>query len=235
MKKELSEEKSALLNLLITLICVLAAIALICGAIIGVSYIKTKKAVLINDEEAKVLFEDLIPKSEEVNDIIWGAGLPIKADAASAVQTVTGAQYRPVDSGVPYKSVDELRAAVAEVYSADYISKTIAPIAFDGNKDEDKPEVASSDIEPRYTMVKDVASGEMMLARDIMKEGFTLQTKIDPSSAHVMEHIVERNGLFWHVTRVKIGCSATVAGKPTTLTVGIVKDADGWRLDDPTY
>lgn len=177
-------------------------------------------AELLPDSEAQKILSELVPKSEEINEIIWGKGLPVAEGQDPVLNSVTAAQYRLVSESSPYKNTEELRKAIAEVYSEEYIEKTIEYAAFKGAEGAIENSV-SSQMYPRYT---DNDAGSLLI--DITNTGWNLDTVIDPSSAKAVE--AERN-------KQTLEVKATVAGKETTLTLVIVEQDEGWRLDTPTY
>ncbi len=177
-------------------------------------------AELIPDSEAQQILSELVPKAEKINEIIWGKGLPVAEGQDPALDSVTAAQYRLVSEDSPYKNTEELRKAIAEVYSEKYIEKTIEYTAFKGAEGAIEESV-SSQMYPRY---KDNDAGSLLI--DITNPGWELNTVIDTSTAKAVD--AERD-------KQTIEVKATVLGEETTLTLVIVEQEEGWRLDTPTY
>ncbi|MBQ4562210.1 MAG: hypothetical protein IJA55_07805 [Clostridia bacterium] len=173
----------------------------------------------ITDDEARAILEELIPKAEIINDIVWGVGLDIEPGQDEALNTVTAAQYRTVAKNSPYQSTEELKAAIAEVYSDAFIANTIEYACFTGA--DDALENTEAQMYPRYA-----DGNDGVLVVDITNKGFELTTKIDPASAKVVS---AKRG------KQNIEVKATVGGEETTLIIVLVQQESGWRLDTPTY
>ena len=112
------------------------------------SLVSCTKAELISDGEAQQILVELLPKAEEINDIIWGKGLPVEPGQDEALKTVTSAQYRTVASDAPYQSTEELKAAICEVYSDAFFNNTINYACFVGA--DDALEDTAAQMYPRY-------------------------------------------------------------------------------------
>ncbi len=180
------------------------------------SLVSCTKAELIADTEAQAILTELLPKAEEINDIIWGTGLPIEPGQDEALKTVTAAQYRTVAKDAPYQSTEELKTAIAEVYSDAFIENTVNYTCFEGA--DDALEDTEAQMYPRY---KDNDAGVLIV--DITNPGFELTTEIDPASARVVSAESDNK----QTLEVE-----TNNGK---IKLVIVKQENGWRLDTPTY
>lgn len=180
------------------------------------SLMSCTKAELITDKEAQNILAELLPKAEEINDIIWGKGLPVEPGQDGPLKTVTAAQYRTVAKDAPYQSTEELKAAISAVYSDAFIANTINYACFEGA--DDALEDTQAQMYPRY---KDNDAGVLIV--DITNPGFEITTKIDPASAKVIS--AERDNK--QTLEVK-----TNNGK---IKIVIVNEGSGWKLDTPTY
>ncbi len=180
------------------------------------SLVSCTKAELISDGEAQQILSELLPKAEKINDIIWGKGLPVEPGQDDALKTVTAAQYRTVASDAPYQSTEELKVAIAEVYSDAFIVNTVNYTCFEGA--DDALEDTEAQMYPRY---KDNDAGVLIV--DITNPGFEITTKIDPASARVVSAESDNK----QTLEVE-----TNNGK---IKLVIVKQENGWRLDTPTY
>ena len=227
-------EKSPFVRAIIIVAVIVAVIAITFHAIGEFSYRARINERLLSDSEIAEIFSDLIPKAKEVNEIIWGEGLAVSPDADGPLATQTGAQYRPVSQDCKYKSVDEIKAAVAMVYSDDFIEKTINPVAFDGNIDEEETKVASSTIYPRYKETKD-ENGNTRLNIDITHKNFDCKTELMPETAVFYENELKKVGLVWKIDKIKCTLKCIYDGKEKDVIITIVKGENGYRLDDPTY
>lgn len=199
-------------KILISVIIILAVL-LIITAIVGVLHYKWSRT--ITDAEAREVLEELVPKSKEINEIIWGAGLPVEPGQDPALNTITAAQYRSVAKDCPYRTTEELKAAIAEVYSGSYIKNAINYICFDGA--DDALENTEAQMYPRY---KDNDRGELII--DITNKGFALTTEIDVSTVKVVSAWRNKQNL-------------EVESNIGTIKLAIVKQGSVWRLDSPTY
>ena len=180
-----------------------------------VSMASCQKAEPITDEEAKAILTELLPKAEVINEIIWGEGLSVEPGQDPALNTVTAAQYRTVAEDALYQSTDELKTAIAEVYSDDFIAKTINYAAFEGA--DDALEDTEAQMYPRY---KD--NDEGVLTVDITNPGFEISTVIYPETVKVVDAEDNKQEL-------------EVESNNGKLKLVIVKQESGWRLDTPTY
>ena len=200
------------------IIIIVIATVLVIGLVAGGIYLGTKNKNKLTDEEAKEILSVLIPKSQEINEIIWGKGLPVEAGSEPAFDSVSAAQYRTVDGSCGYKNTDDLKTAIGEVYSERYIETGINYTAFEGSKKEGTEEY---DIYPRY---KDNNDGRLCI--DITNDGFCLNTEISAENAKVTKADFDR---------VDVDVEATAEGVKIPLTLTLVKEQNGWRLDTPTY
>lgn len=195
------------------IIFIIAAV-LIIGAVVLTLTLKDR-AELISAEEAEAILTELLPKAEEINDIIWGEGLPVEPGQDEALKTVTAAQYRTVAKDAPYQSIDELKTAIASVYSDAFIENTINYAAFEGA--EDALEDTAAQMYPRYS-----ENDTGVLLVDITNPGFELTTEIDASTVKVVDAEKNKQHL-------------EVESNAGTLKIVIVLQENGWRLDTPTY
>lgn len=163
----------------------------------------------MSDAEARSILADLIPRSQQLNAIFWGsAAVP---EGIEPMSTVTTAQYYPVAEGFPYKTVDELKAAAGQVFSAEYLAP-IYTVMFDG-VDQYTP--------PRF---KDGNGGELTV--DICFDSYEFSTEIYPETAVVTE---KGSGL----VVAEVDCS--VGGRPDKMNVTLRLQDGIWLLDSPTY
>lgn len=174
----------------------------------------------IPDEEAKKILTELLPKAYEINDVVWGEGLPVAEGQNPPLITVTGAQYRLVSEDAPYHSTEQLRKAICEVYSEDYVAQTIDYFAFKG--DEGALEAVSDNIYPRYS---DNDAGQLLINITSAKRTM-VPSDIDISTAKVVSAKGNK-----HTVEVK----ENYEGKVITRTFVLVDQDDGWRLDSMAY
>lgn len=195
-----------------TIIAITVLIALIAAVLGGSYYLRVRNK--LDDKEAKAILDELLPMSYELNEIIWGEGLPVSPDAQGKLETVTGAQYRSVDKSCGYTSVEQLKKEISKVYSPRFIEADINKIMFDGDED---------------TLVGRYRDGESGIEINIMNEGYDAvgRTYIDPASVKVT------GAKFDEVYCTVEDVYEDGTRKERSLT--LVKTSDGWRLDTPTY
>ena len=58
----------------------------------------------ISDEEVRVILTDLVPRSQQLNEIFWGNGIKPEDEEAVPLITVTTAQYYTVARKVHIKT-----------------------------------------------------------------------------------------------------------------------------------
>lgn len=56
----------------------------------------------LDDAGAREVLTALLPDAEELTEVIWGDGLPV--DDEELLESVSGAQYRPISADSAYKS-----------------------------------------------------------------------------------------------------------------------------------
>ncbi|MBQ7500718.1 MAG: hypothetical protein IJT91_07465 [Clostridia bacterium] len=209
---------------LIKKICIIAAAVLV---IAGAVFLFFAKRNGISDGEARDILNDLLPKAERINDIVWGEGLPV-VEGSSPLSSVSGAQYRAVRPDAEYTSVESLKAAILEVYSDGYFEDTIQYVAFEdveplttdinGNTD------MSTAVYARY-----IENGNGVFCADIMHPAFDTRARTpDVPSAHVKRVWFDR-------VFIEIDMTDSRTGDIEKLTLRLKKQPGGWRLDDPSY
>lgn len=177
------------------LVGLLVCAALLCGC-----------AVKMTDDEARSLLAELIPRSQEINGIFFGEGLPVEEDTASESGSADGARYCPVTKDCPYQSVAQIRAAAEKVYTREYLQNSVYPMAFDGVEE----------YEPRYKEIDGV------LCRNVSATVFEIG-ETDSTSARVV-------GSGFGVVEVEMDYSRGGSVKIS------LREQDGvWLLDGPTY
>ncbi len=186
----------------------LAVCALIgVGALSGCTYTPTEA------EKAEVLeaFRTLYPMSIELNEYIFGAGLPTDEVGSDGDKAPL---YKSVSSDARYKTESELKAAVLAVYSQEYYDDSLEQLLFTGYENNDK-------ISPRYKEVNG------LLQLDVLGEPSfgDLTGRFDVSTAKI-EKMTE--------AFCQIKCSYVRGELSGEFTVTLAKTANGWRFDAPT-
>ena len=223
-----------LMKKLLLVVAVIALLAGIYAAAAGIGYSVLSGQQPIDDAELQARMAELIPKAAELNEIIWGKGLPVDPEAEPLLETVTGAQYRPVAPDAAYKSTDELRAAIAEVYSDAYIRSAINYTAFEGSEGADD----GYELYPRYSDMRLVSEDDVVtdiLGIDITGRGFELKAVLDPSDVRFERRILEWNGLWWQSELITVSLTEEFNGSTSRRELNLRIEAGVWLLDDPTY
>ena len=180
-----------------------------------------------DEEEVKAAARELIKKSENLNEIFWGEGLDYTDDKNNA----NGYYYEASFSSLQkygFSTIKELedmtRATFSNEYSNIILSTTVSSIV-----DEDGLQILAryyqkyEDLEgtvPQCIMVYSIAN---VLLRD--------KVEYDYES-------IEVTGSKKETVYVNINCTVTTNdGKKQdkVLNIGLIEEANGWRLDTPTY
>ncbi len=201
-----------------TLLALLAALTLLLTALTGCRESDPPALEDIYDEAVA-----LIEASYAVNDAIFGYGLPVwpidseLASLTGVYRDSDSAAYERVTDRTPYRSAGELRDAMAEVYSADYVA-SLSETLFDGFV------MGSTVVRARLFEDEDgmyqSASHEPLVTQQRVYDYATMRV-VKPSNAHF----------------VTIELDSHLPGEQETLTVrlSLILEDGGWRLDTPTY
>lgn len=179
------------------------------------------------DEEVIKAAKKLIKGSYEINDIYFGKGLPIsEEDSEAAIKfaeenglSLENVQFLPVTEDSPYFTVEDIKKATKKIYSQSYCDY-LYKMAFEGYSTEDGYAAV-------YAKYLEDESGTLTVRIDLAKNELPARTydldtiKVDSKKE----------------TEVIITVVSYLDGekedKPISLT--LVKEEDGWRLDSPTY
>lgn len=168
-----------------------------------------------NDDIAAAA-KDLIEKSYEINEIYYGKGLPYTEDIIIGIAT----EYALVDSeACGYSTIEDLKKAAAAVYSADYCEH-LFKVAFEGLSTEELETVSFA----RY--LEDFGY-QLTILKEAAEKGLELNRTYDLSTLTVEK--CQRNTATVSVTSLVDGVEDEV------ITITMVFEADGWRLNTPTY
>lgn len=185
----------------------------------------------MKNEEARAILSELVPKSQEVNEILWGEGLPLDDESNGALSTVKGAQYRPVAADCGYTSIEQIKEKASSVYSEDYLKQVYATAFGEYETDEeDKAEeetgkntaesLGLNKLYARYIEEKGV------LYEDITYTKYTLSTVIYPETAVVTDEGIG-------IIECRVDC--LVGGEKNTMKITLREQDGRWLLDSPTY
>ena len=183
-------------------------------------------------EEVRTVLRDLIPKSEELNVIYFGEGLPLASDRelvekfySSFQSDIEMINYHPVDPDCGYTSEDEIREATLAVFTEEY-SAYLFERAFKGisaTLGEGTDSAANvSAIYAMYIMQKNTLTVRL----DLADEAIPLGREYDIDRAEIVRA---------RSNYVVVTVPSTFEGVSEDIELKLVKTPDGWRLDSPTY
>jgi len=176
----------------------------------------------MTNEEAIEIAAPLIADSYEINEILFGKGLPIKTIGAEAgdntVYDVKPVKYYPVDSDV-YHSTDDIREAALKVYTESYLEGVFVNV-FTGMTDSDGSIY-------QYARYIDTLAGGLSVRSDVETENILSGRTYDVTTLKITGQ--SRNYVYF---TVKSYVDGEEAGD---IALSIKDEGDGWRLDSPTY
>ena len=173
-------------------------------------------------EDVKDDFVALIEASAEINEIFFGAGLPVisrdeeKNAELYANLAVMYDRYEYISTESKYLTVDEMKKAAELVYTSEYLS-SVYMMAFDGYADE----IAGVTVARYY-------ESDGWLFQSISYEPLIEGTRT--FDFETMKIVKPSRGDY-----VNVEIESELGGEKLNLTLAFSKTADGWRLDTPTY
>ena len=180
----------------------------------------------LSEDEIRETYRALIEASYELNEIYYGSGLPYEADI-DIMSALTGmdaaalrVSYMPVAATAVYQSEAAIRAATEKVFSEDMCSHLFT-LAFNGiSVGEDVEETVAY---ARYIEQDGVLTVRLGLDGEALPMGRTY----DFAGMKVLQN---EDG------RIRASFPTAIDGeKSVDVRIALVKNADGWRLDSPTY
>lgn len=162
----------------------------------------------VSDEEAIEIVKDLVSRSEKLNEIYYGKGLSYDPESE-----VEGSGYFTVAEDAPYRTKSELISETRGVFSEE-MAANIITVYFDGAESYDVPLYA------RYITGLD---GYLTVKADY-KNPVQSVYKYDYSTIKLTKN-----------TRNKIKAEITTVDGSETVTVELVNEDNGYRIDSPTY
>lgn len=171
-------------------------------------------------EEIISAAKELITASYEINEIYFGKGLK-----TTGKEVLVHTEFEYVDETTGYGSIAVLKEATSKVYTEDYCNDYLYVMAFEGIKSSDDEESAISF--PRF---REDTKGRLCQIKSAKEDGADLKRTYDFDSIKVESYV---RG----VATIKIMSLVDGKADETTgeITLKLVKQADGWRLDSPTY
>lgn len=202
---------------LLILLCILLFTSSVLLASCGVDY---------TEDELKTAAAELIEKSYEVNEIYFGKGLPaVEQDSEEAKKfadgldvDITAVSYLPVSEDCPYTSIDQLKQLASDVYTADYC-EFLWKRAFEGMSSDDGAAVYArymTDFMGVLTVRSDVADTGAELNRTYDTENITVDKMKKDTATVTLTSYVDGE-------------------KDQDVSFVLKLEANGWRLDQPTY
>lgn len=171
-----------------------------------------------DEAEVKAAAESLILKSEQINDICWGSGIPYYDD-----DNYANGQYYPADpvylNKLGVSTVDEILELVVSIFSEGY-SASIYGSTFSSMTGENGMVGYT-----RYYQGIDC---------------IMVYTKYKPILCDDVEYItsdIEVIGSKGEVVTVRLPIKVTRDGttQEKTIDVSLIEEENGWRIDSPTY
>lgn len=166
----------------------------------------------------------LIEKSYALNDILFGNGLPVWKVGSEYAQlhglyaTSDEVRYEYVTENAPYHSISQIKQALEEVYSEDYLSSLYDGL-FDGTVVGGYV-VQALFYEDEHALYQSVDYRPLIQGQRIYD--YASMRIVSPSNADFVT--------------VEIDSYMEDASDRTVVRLGLVRQSDNtWRLDTPTY
>ncbi len=173
-------------------------------------------------EDVKAEFTALIEASVEINEFLFGAGLPVyeREDEANAELYANlssqYAKYEYVSPESKYITIEDMKKAAEKVYTAEYLS-SVYMMAFDGYADEISGVTVARYLDSEGWLFRSMSYEPLIEG----KRTFDFDT---------MKMVKPSNGEY-----VNIEIESELGGEVLTMTLAFSKTENGWRLDTPTY
>ncbi len=177
--------------------------------------------------EIRAALEMLIPASAELNEIYFGRGLPTAADEEGYIDPDDGLVYEQVLPSCKYQTEAELREATLAVFTEKYAA-ALFERGFSGMtvKYEDGVLFNGGLSSTVYAMYIET-DGVLTKRTNAIDEALPLGREYQLDAAVIVR---EKNDY------VIVEVPTTVDGAASdTVTLKLVRESDGWRLDSPTY
>ena len=197
----------------------LGAIILALAAVIAVSLASCgKKQTPADEGEVIAAAKELLGSAVEVNRIFFWGGLEYD-EAKMSSQDLGDAAYAELSGDAKYISQSELMEKVRSVYTESY-SDDIEKVAFEG---------------------VNVSDDSALLARYV-SEGGVMKINVSQAKNSLPERIPDTDTVRIADVKDAVGADTAViavyaecGGERSEFTVTLKLEADGWRLDTPTY
>lgn len=208
---------------------VILSLLILLVIIIGLSSVSCSEK--ISKDEIKDILVPLLEKSEELNVIYFGEGLPMTVDREDAERfyssfesEVKAINYHPVDKSCGYESEADIREATLEVFTPEY-SEFLFNRAFIGISDVVND--GTGDVTQTSSYARYLEQNGMLTVRiDLSSEAIKLGREYDVDSLEIIRQ---------KENYVLVTIPTQLDGKSCDVELKIVNTKDGWRLDSPTY
>lgn len=168
-----------------------------------------------DENEIKAAAAELIEESYEINEIYFGKGL-----AATDEEVIAQAEYVYVSSENDYTTTEQIKEATAKVYSRDYCETYLFPLAFEGLFTENDETIS-------YARYLEDTKGNLTIRKSVAEDGLELSRTYDLNSIRVESAVRD-------TATIKV--QSYVDGEADEdVTLTLTREADGWRLNSPTY
>lgn len=197
----------------------LGAIILALAAVIAVSLASCgKKQTPADEGEVIAAAKELLESAVEVNRIFFWGGLEYDETTMSS-QDLGDAAYAELSGDAKYISQSELMEKVRSVYTESY-SDDIEKVAFEGV----------------------IVSDDSALLARYVSEGGVMKINVSQAKNSLPERIPDTDTVRIADVKDAVGADTAViavyaecGGERSEFTVTLKLEADGWRLDTPTY
>lgn len=174
--------------------------------------------------QVKEDFVSLIEQSKEINEILFGDGLPVyerggEEDTLHKIYDGLGASYSNyeiVSSESKYLTIGEIKEAAERVYSKEYL-ESIYETTFVGYADATAGVFAAKYYESEDWLFQNMDTPSFL--KGVREYDFSTMKIIKPSKADF----------------VNVEIDSTLDGQSLTIQLSFVKQGGEWRLDSPTY
>ena len=169
--------------------------------------------------------KDLIKKTEDLNEIFWGEGLKYSTDIAPNGNYYVVDTFALLEYGI--KSFDDIKKLTRDTFSKEYSNYIFSSSVFSPTYDSKGNIIYLA----RYSQITDGGESDILIHSKWEK---LLFDSVEYHYDTVKVYDVEGN-----TVKVSIDCTVTDSesdkvGKKT-ITVGLVEEENGWRLNSPTY
>ncbi|MBO5879699.1 MAG: hypothetical protein J6Q68_04035 [Clostridia bacterium] len=179
-----------------------------------------------DEAEVSAAAKSLISDAVILNEIYWGDGIPYSDDRGLSDGVYFPSLYLS-EQKYGFETVEELKEKTRKVFSEEFcetVFSTVLSSINDGN------EMFLSRYYQKYSVIDGVTPEYIMVNSDWNKV-FTSTVEYDFDSIKVIGS--EKQTVF-----VTIDCTVTKSGydpQKRTLTISLIEEEDGWKLDSPTF